>query len=46
MKNISLYLTQDEVDHLLDVLKTNLRENNSDNYLNYIVNNIEFQISM
>lgn len=46
MGNISLYLTQDEVDHLLDVLKTNLRENNSDNYLNYIVNNIEFQISM
>ena len=46
MKNISLHLTQDEVDHLLDVLKTNLRENNSDNYLNYIVNNIEFQISM
>lgn len=46
MQNVSLLLTQDEVDHLLDVLKTNLRENNSDNYLNYIVNNIEFQISM
>jgi hypothetical protein len=46
MENVSLHLTQDEVDHLLDVLKTNLRENNSDNYLNYIVNNIEFQISM
>lgn len=46
MVNVSLLLTQDEVDHLLDVLKTNLRENNSDNYLNYIVNNIEFQISM
>ena len=39
MENVSLHLTQDEVDHLLDVLKTNLRENNSDNYLNYIVNN-------
>jgi hypothetical protein len=46
MENVSLHLTQDEVDHLLNVLKTNLRENNSDNYLNYIVNNIEFQISM
>ena len=46
MENVSLHLTQDEIDHLLDVLKTNLRENNSDNYLNYIVNNIEFQISM
>jgi hypothetical protein len=46
MENVSLHLTQDEVDHLLDVLKTNLRENNSDNYLNYIVNSIEFQISM
>ena len=46
MENVNLHLTQDEIDHLLDVLKTNLRENNSDNYLNYIVNNIEFQISM
>lgn len=46
MENVNLHLTQDEVDHLLDVLKTSLRENNSDNYLNYIVNNIEFQISM
>lgn len=46
MENVNLHLTQDEIDHLLDVLKTNLRENNSDNYLNYIVSNIEFQISM
>lgn len=47
MENISLHLTQDEVDYLLSVLKNSLRTNEDDNNkLNHIVNSIEYQISM
>lgn len=47
MENVSLHLTQEEVDYLLAVLKNSLRTNeDDDNKLYHIVNNIESQISM
>lgn len=47
MENISLHLTQDEVDYLLSVLKNSLQAHEDDNNkLNHIVNSIEYQISM